>query len=126
MTSERRRAVRFADESANSGDGFGRNLPCLAFHILSDTEALKHFGRDVDDAGAVGKGDRFRRGQHAPDRVDGTDVRLRCACAHRDSDARCDEIDLAPVGDLAGLREVIKRRAAHDHEIIRFVRLHAL
>src|SRR5207248_9345033 len=55
-----------------------------------------------------------------------TNVRLLSARPHRNADARCDEIDLASGYDLADLHEVIKRRPAHDHEIIAFIGVHAL
>ena len=67
-------------------DRGGRNFPGLVLHGIGNTEFLEHFGRDIDAAGRVGIGDRFRGQQRALHPVGRTDVRLRRPRFHRDAD----------------------------------------
>jgi len=64
-----------------SGLSLPQPQPSLDFGFyylaLGNSELLKHLGRDLDAAGAVGIGDRFRREQRALDRFRRGDVRLR-------------------------------------------------
>lgn len=107
----------------HTGDRLGRDFPGPVLDRVGDTEPLKHFGRDVDAAGAVGISDRFRREQRAPDRVGGADVRLRRARSHRDADRRFHEIDAAVGDHLALLDKVAERMAHHDQYIGGFAAL---
>ena len=97
--------------------GIGRNHPRLAFHLFDDAQAVKHDVGEIYAARAVGVGDRSRFKHRSPERVQRTDVRLRCPGAHRDADVGLRQLRLTCGTHLSILRQRVELAVDHDDDV---------
>src|SRR5262245_17486039 len=109
--------IDFAAREEVADRDAGRRTLELAFDLIGDAQALEQ-AFEINAARARRIADAIGGEQRLLDRVGGADVGLGCASTNRDADARLDQVDAAPLHDLALLDHVVERGSGQDHEVV--------
>ena len=98
----------------------------LRLQLLGDAKARKQNGTEVHAACAVRGAHRLGLQQRALERIDGADIRLRRAGAHRHGDQRTHEIDAAARLHLSLLDQLVEPRRREDDHVDRLAAIQAI